>query len=378
VKKTKPLKNWVKQLQQVQKSQDSKAFAELFDYFAPRVKSFLIRSGASNSMAEDCAQEVMATVWLKAHLFDPSRASVSTWIFTIARNKNIDALRKQRRPEPEDLTWGPESEPEAADILTLQQETEQLRLAMSALPDAQQALLQKAYFGDLSHREIAIETGLPLGTIKSRLRLALDKLRQNMRYSAGALPEAFNLIVATHLEMCDKCRAAAQAFDSVGGVLLDETAKVSMSKDALPKTLALISKVPKRKDSEQKTEIPNPLAAYVGSSLDNIKWRPIGMGVRQAVLKTSKSATARLLYIPAGSVVPDHGHRGTELTLVLKGAFSDETAKFTVGDIEMADQSIEHTPTAEIGEDCICLTATDAPLRFNSWFPRLVQRFLRI
>ena len=181
MKKTKPLKNWVKQLQQVQKSQDSKAFAELFDYFAPRVKSFLIRSGASNSMAEDCAQEVMATVWLKAHLFDPSRASVSTWIFTIARNKNIDALRKQRRPEPEDLTWGPESEPEAADILTLQQETEQLRLAMSALPDAQQALLQKAYFGDLSHSEIAVETGLPLGTIKSRLRLALDKLRQTMR-----------------------------------------------------------------------------------------------------------------------------------------------------------------------------------------------------
>ncbi len=95
--------------------------------------------------------------------------------------KNIDALRKQRRPEPEDLTWGPESEPEAADILTLQQETEQLRLAMSALPDAQQALLQKAYFGDLSHREIAIETGLPLGTIKSRLRLALSKLRQTMK-----------------------------------------------------------------------------------------------------------------------------------------------------------------------------------------------------
>ena len=179
--KTKPLNNWVKELQQVQKSQDPKAFAELFHYFAPRVKSFLIRSGASNSMAEDCAQEVMATVWLKAPLFDPSRASVSTWIFTIARNKNIDALRKQRRPEPEDLTWGPESEPEAVDILTLQQETEQLRLAMSVLPDAQLALLQKAYFGDLSHSEIAIETGLPLGTIKSRLRLALEKLRQSMK-----------------------------------------------------------------------------------------------------------------------------------------------------------------------------------------------------
>ena len=199
-----------------------------------------------------------------------------------------------------------------------------------------------------------------------------------LAYSAGLLPEAFNLIVATHLEMCDECRAAAQAFDSVGGALLDEAAKVSMSKDALANTLALISKMPKIKGSEPKNEIPNPLAAYIGSSLDDIKWRPIGMGVRQAVLKTSKSATARLLYIPAGSVVPDHGHRGTELTLVLKGAFSDETARFTVGDVEMADQSLEHTPMADIGEDCICLTATDAPLRFNSWFPKLAQRFLRI
>ena len=199
-----------------------------------------------------------------------------------------------------------------------------------------------------------------------------------LAYSAGALPEAFNLIVATHLEMCDECRAAAQAFDSVGGVFLDKTAKVSMSKDALANTLTLISKMPGINGSEPKNKIPNPLAAYVGSSLDDIKWRPIGMGVRQAVLKTSKSATARLLYIPAGSVVPDHGHRGTELTLVLKGAFSDETARFTVGDVETADQSLEHTPMADIGEDCICLTATDAPLRFNSWFPRLAQRFLGI
>jgi RNA polymerase sigma-70 factor (ECF subfamily) len=181
VKRTKLLKNWVTQLQQVQKSQDQTAFEELFNYFAPRVKSFLIRSGASTSTAEECAQEVMVAVWHKAHLFDPSRASVSTWIFTIARNKNIDALRKQRRPEPENLTWGPESEPEATDILTLQQETEQLRLAMSTLPDQQKELLQKAYFGDLSHSEIAAETGLPLGTIKSRLRLALNKLRQTMK-----------------------------------------------------------------------------------------------------------------------------------------------------------------------------------------------------
>ena len=197
-------------------------------------------------------------------------------------------------------------------------------------------------------------------------------------YSAGALPEAFNLIVATHLEMCDECRAASHAFDSVGGVLLDDLAKAEMSNDALSKTLDLVANTRQIHKTEVDSEIPNHLAAYVGSSLADIKWRPIGMGVRQVVLKTSKSATARLLYIPAGSVVPDHGHRGTELTLVLKGAFSDETARFAVGDVEMADQNLEHTPMADINEDCICLTATDAPLRFNSWFPRLAQRFLKI
>ena len=140
-----------------------------------------MKSGAAPGLAEDCTQEVMATLWHKAHLFDPSRASVSTWIFTIARNKNIDALRKQRRPEPEELTWGPEAEPEASDILVMQQESQQLSQAMKALPCQQRELIEKAYFGDLSHGQIAAETGLPLGTIKSRLRLALSKLRQTMK-----------------------------------------------------------------------------------------------------------------------------------------------------------------------------------------------------
>ena len=181
VKKIVPQNTWVQHLKRIQLDQDQKAFAELFGYFAPRIKAFLIKSGASPSMAEECAQEVMATLWHKAHLFDPSRASVATWIFTIARNKRIDALRKQRRPEPEDLQWGPESEPEASDILVLQQETNLLTQAMLALPSQQRDLIKKAYFGDLSHSEIAVETGLPLGTIKSRLRLALSKLRQTMK-----------------------------------------------------------------------------------------------------------------------------------------------------------------------------------------------------
>lgn len=172
---------WVAQINAVRDQQDSRAFAELFGYFAPRVKSFLMKSGSSPDMAEEVAQEVMATLWNKAHQFDPAKASVSTWIFTIARNRRIDMIRKQRRPEPEDLPWGPEADPDQADALALQQETEQLGQALAALPQKQRDLINKAYFGDLSHSEIADQTGLPLGTIKSRIRLALDRLRHNMK-----------------------------------------------------------------------------------------------------------------------------------------------------------------------------------------------------
>ncbi|KQI73847.1 RNA polymerase subunit sigma [Loktanella sp. 5RATIMAR09] len=172
---------WVVQVYAVRDNQDRAAFAELFGYFAPRVKSFLMKSGASPDLAEECTQEVMATLWNKAHMFDPTKASVSTWIFTIARNRKIDILRKQRRPEPEDLPWGPEAEPDQADAIGLQQETEQLGQALATLPDEQRKLIERAYFGELTHSQIAAETGLPLGTIKSRIRLALDRLRHVMK-----------------------------------------------------------------------------------------------------------------------------------------------------------------------------------------------------
>ncbi len=172
---------WTVLMHRVARDRSETAFAALFDHFAPRVKAFLIKSGSNPALAEDCAQDVMATVWNKAGQFDPTRASVATWVFTIARNRRIDLLRKARRPEPEDLPWGPEPEPAQADALALQQESVLLGEALKTLPAAQRDLIEKAYFGDLSHGEIAGITGLPLGTIKSRIRLALDKLRQNMR-----------------------------------------------------------------------------------------------------------------------------------------------------------------------------------------------------
>lgn len=172
--------DWSALLLAVRDNQDRDAFAQLFRHFAPRVKGFLMKSGASASLAEECAQDVMATLWQKSHLFDPSRASVATWVFTIARNRRIDAMRKSRRPEPEELTWGPEAEPDQQDALEMQQETTRLGAALAQLPEKQRALIERAYFGDLSHSEIALETGLPLGTIKSRIRLALERLRHQM------------------------------------------------------------------------------------------------------------------------------------------------------------------------------------------------------
>ncbi len=173
--------DWPALVRRIHMDRDRKAFAQIFSHFAPRVKSFLMRGGSGETLAEECTQEVMATLWQKAHLFDPSRASVSTWIFTIARNKKIDALRKQKRPEPEDLPWGPEAEPDQADVLVMQQETTRLAQAVAELPEKQRLLIEQAYFGDLSHSEIAEETGLPLGTIKSRIRLALERLRHAMK-----------------------------------------------------------------------------------------------------------------------------------------------------------------------------------------------------
>jgi RNA polymerase sigma-70 factor (ECF subfamily) len=172
--------DWAGLMIQVRDRQDRAAFAALFRHFAPRVKAFLMKSGAGASLAEECAQEVMATLWQKAHLFDPARASVATWVFTIARNKRIDALRKARRAEPEELDWGPEPEPDQAEAMETQEETDRLGRALAALPEKQRALIERAFYGDLSHSEIAAETGLPLGTIKSRIRLALDKLRHHM------------------------------------------------------------------------------------------------------------------------------------------------------------------------------------------------------
>lgn len=200
-------------------------------------------------------------------------------------------------------------------------------------------------------------------------------------YAAGTLPEAFGLVVATHVSLCDECRARLGEFEAVGGCLMDETPANLLSASSFEQTMALIAKGPQDRIKLPRlsdTVFPAPLQDYAGSDLSAVNWRSLGGGVRHARLPTSDAATVRLLHIPAGTRLPDHGHRGMEMTLVLQGAFRDEHDRFARGDIELANEDMHHTPVAESGADCICLAATDAPLKFNGLIPKIAQQFLRI
>ncbi len=162
---------------------DKRAFAALFAHFGPRVKAYLMRSGSPADSAEELAQEAMATVWRRAESFDPSQASVATWIFTIARNKRIDAYRRTNRPEldPEDPALVPQAEIAPDRFVEEGEVSEAIRAAVTTLPPEQADMLRMAFFQDKAHSEIAEETGLPLGTVKSRLRLAIARMRKQLK-----------------------------------------------------------------------------------------------------------------------------------------------------------------------------------------------------
>jgi len=160
-------------------AKDRAAFQLLFDHFAPRVKGYLMRLGTSNAQAEDLAQDALLAVWRKAALFDPAKASASTWIFTIARNLRIDAIRRERRPEldPEDPALQPGSARAADESVDWGQAEDRLRVALATLPDEQSRIIELSFLSEKPHSMIARELGLPLGTVKSRIRLAMARLR---------------------------------------------------------------------------------------------------------------------------------------------------------------------------------------------------------
>ena len=165
----------------VRDDRDRAAFSRLFDYFAPRLTGVAMRSGLGRSAAEDVAQEVMLAVWRKANSFDPHRAQVSAWIFQIARNRRIDLVRKENRPIPEEIKMADSIEDDASQIMAMEQETGLLKTALQRLKPDQREMIEKAYLGELSHNEISDQTGLALGTVKSRIRLGLERLRHELK-----------------------------------------------------------------------------------------------------------------------------------------------------------------------------------------------------
>lgn len=212
-----------------------------------------------------------------------------------------------------------------------------------------------------------------------------------LAYAAGTLAEGWSIAVATHLALCPSCRRRLDFMEHAGGEMLemacveeaDDTSWEAMKKRlsaAKPSSGQAVSgDTGAREARSEEIVIPEPLRSYLGADLADLKWKTLGRGAYHIRIPTADRETSvRLLKIPAGKPVPEHSHGGRELTLVLKGSFQDGDALFKRGDLEEADESLQHQPIATPDQDCICLAVTDAPLKFRSLLVRLVQPMLGI
>jgi len=226
-------------------------------------------------------------------------------------------------------------------------------------------------------------------------------------YAAGSCSEAVSLVVASHLTLCPEARARYAAFEDMGGAMLDAMEPAEIEGDALADCLALIdaeeSGTPGARDLAAKAvdaiaeapmpcgpaarpaapgrhaidRVPAPLRGYIGGDLESRPWRPVMRGLDELPIAVDGVATVKLLRIRGGTAMPRHTHSGTEMTLVLEGGFSDERGHFLRGDVAVTDAAVDHRPVADPGEDCYCLTVTDAPLRLTGPIGRLLNPFVR-
>lgn len=206
-----------------------------------------------------------------------------------------------------------------------------------------------------------------------------------LSYAAGSLAESWSIAIAAHLSHCPACRRDIELAEAVGGVLLHDVAAEPLALDALDHVLETIGHTGQEAPlvtiapSGPAAILPKSLRDYVGGDVDDVAWQRLGKDAFQFLIETrDDEAKARLLRIKAGRPVPSHGHGGRELTLVLAGRFEDEISAFGPGDMEDVDEETVHKPVAGVGEDCICLAVTDAPLRFKEFLPRILQPILKI
>jgi putative transcriptional regulator len=196
-------------------------------------------------------------------------------------------------------------------------------------------------------------------------------------YAAGSLDEAFATVVAAHLASCAKCRARLYEIEEVGGTMLETIDAVGLNEAALERAMSRLDEPSEERAEPRSAEqsLPRPLGRLVTAPLDAIAWKSVAPGVAVHRLPTSKAArgSLTLLKIAPGKKIPEHGHGGMEITLVLTGSYRDALGRFGPGDVADLDEDIEHQPVVDSDEPCICLVASEAPTRFKSFFGRLFQ-----
>jgi putative transcriptional regulator len=196
-----------------------------------------------------------------------------------------------------------------------------------------------------------------------------------MSFAAGALPAALSAVAAAHVAMCTRCRGEVAALERVGAALLTQLPAVGMER-AEPETPS-DQRLPPSQQRRDRSAGPmpsaTPLARLLPGGLAAVRWRRLGFGIWHHRLPVAGSGTLGLLKVAPGRIVPEHGHGGAELTLVLGGSFHDTTGRYRTGDVADLDETVEHEPVADLGLDCVCLVASETPARFRGLFARLVQ-----
>ena len=199
-----------------------------------------------------------------------------------------------------------------------------------------------------------------------------------MSFAAGALPAALAAVVAAHVEMCARCRQEVGVLERVGGALLAELAPAALERPQPPQPIRTPAGVAEPiVGGDSRARIPPPVAGLIRGDLDDASWRWLAPGVWDHMLPLSGAGKLRLLKVAPGRGVPEHGHGGTEITLVLRGSFHDEIGRYLRGDVAELDEAVAHKPVADMGGDCICLVGSDEPERFHGLLARYWQRLRR-
>ena len=222
-----------------------------------------------------------------------------------------------------------------------------------------------------------------------------------MDYASGTLSQAMELLVATHMTVCPHCRDKVDGFETMGGAALETTNSMAMADHSLDHVMAMLERETANENivtqempslrrvavgesitGSAMSALPRPLADLLPDdvmSLEDIPWKKLAPGVKHFQLKSIESkGTVRLMKIAPGVSIPDHGHHGHEMTLLIKGSYIDEIGRFRAGDVADLDDDVDHQPIADTAEECICLIATDAPMKFNRLLPKLLQPFFGI